>query len=408
VTCTTDAPVEPVWRGHARATTEYRRVLAALFCAGIATFAQLYSPQAVLPQVSRELSVPASQTALLISVATVGLTVGVVPWSMVSDRIGRVNAMSIAVIAATAVGLLAPLAPSMPLLLTGRLLEGVMVGGVPVIAIAYLTEEIDPRHAARAAGTYVAGTTIGGLTGRLVAGPVAEVTNWRVGIFSVAILCAAAALAFVALVPQPQGFAPSNMRGNNSEGNLRRRLGANLRAPRQLTLYAVAFLLTGGFVALYNFLGFRLAAAPFHLPHSVISLVFLAYLAGTWASARAGAAATRFGRKSVLLAGITVMACGVVATVSDNVVVVLTGLVVATAGFFGAHAIASGWTAREAKVGKAQASSLYNLSFYAGSSVFGWLGGVVFDGHGWLAVASTILALAGIVAVLAAAVLTRD
>jgi MFS family permease len=53
----------------------------------------------------------------------------VVPWSIVSDRIGRVKAMSIAVIAATAVGLLAPFAPSMPLLLTGRLLEGLMVGG---------------------------------------------------------------------------------------------------------------------------------------------------------------------------------------------------------------------------------------------------------------------------------------
>jgi MFS transporter, YNFM family, putative membrane transport protein len=59
----------------------------------------------------------------------VGLAVGVVPWSIVSDRIGRVKAMSIAVIAATAVGLLAPFAPSMPLLLTGRLLEGLMVGG---------------------------------------------------------------------------------------------------------------------------------------------------------------------------------------------------------------------------------------------------------------------------------------
>ena len=62
-----------------------------------------------------------------------------------------------------------------------------------------------------------------------------------------------------------------------------------------------------------------------------------------------------------------------------NVVAVLAGLVIATAGFFGAHAIASGWTGRMAPAGKAQASSLYNLFYYGGSSVVGWFGGLAFD-----------------------------
>jgi MFS transporter, YNFM family, putative membrane transport protein len=78
-----------------------------------------------------------------------------------------------------------------------------MVGGVPAIAIAYLSEEIEPQHAARAAGTYVAGTSIGGLLGRLVAGPVAEWASWRIGIFAVAVLCAVAAALFLALVSLP-------------------------------------------------------------------------------------------------------------------------------------------------------------------------------------------------------------
>jgi YNFM family putative membrane transporter len=398
----------PAWSGHARGSAEYRRLLAALFCAGVATFAQLYSPQAVLPQIAANLHVGAANAALMVSASTIGLAVGVIPWSMVADRIGRVRAISISVLVATALGLLVPFVPGYEFLLLGRALEGFALAGVPAVAVAYLTEEIDPKHAARAAGTYVAGTTIGGLLGRLVAGPIAEILDWRAGVFTVAVLCGIAALGFVKLAPAPQGFAPSHHRGADPDGGVIARLAANLRSPRQLAIYAQAFLLMGGFVAMYNFLGFRLTAAPFNLPQTVVSLVFLAYLAGTWASARAGAEATRFGRKPILLTSIAIMILGVAVTLSTNAVIVLVGLVIATAGFFGAHATASGWAGSEAKVGKAQASSLYNLFYYGGSSVFGWFGGVAFDAHGWPGVAVTIMILAGVAAVVAALVLRRN
>jgi predicted MFS family arabinose efflux permease len=404
---TIDAPLAPVvWAGHPRGSTEYRRLLAALFCAGVATFAQLYSPQSVLPLIAADWHTGAAHAALMVSAATAGLAVGVIPWSLVADRIGRVRAMSLSVIAATLLGLLVPFAPDYGLLLCGRFVEGLLVGGVPAIAIAYLSEEIHPEHAARAAGIYVAGTSVGGLLGRLVAGPVAELAGWRIGVLSVAALCGIGALGFVRLAPRSHGYDPSRERARR-DGGVLHRLAANLRSPRQLTLFAQAFLLMGGFVALYNFLGFRLMAAPFHLPQTVVSLVFLAYLAGTWSSSRAGAEAARFGRKRVLLVSTATMIAGVAITLSDNVFVVLSGLVFGTAGFFGAHAIASGWTGREATVGKAQASSLYNLFYYGGSSAIGWFGGIAFDAAGWTAVAVTIVVLAFVAAALALVLLRR-
>ncbi|OMB99234.1 MFS transporter [Mycobacterium sp. NS-7484] len=391
----TTSPTSVQWQGHTRGSTEYRRLLAALFCAGVATFAQLYSPQAVLPLIARDLGTGAAHAALTISAATVGLALGVIPWSALADRIGRVQAMTISITAATVLGLIVPMAPNTELLLSGRLAEGLMLGGVPAVAIAYLTEEIDAGHAARAAGTYVAGTTIGGLAGRLVTGPIAEFAGWRVGVLVVAVLCGLSAFAFVKLAPPARGFTPARTH------DLLRRLTDNLRSPRQLVLYSQGFLLMGGFVAMYNFLGFRLMAAPFGLPQTVVSLVFLAYLSGTWASARAGAEAGRFGRKAVLLGSIATMVTGVAITLAGNVFAVLAGLVIATAGFFGAHAIASGWVGVAAGTGKAQASSLYNLFYYAGSSVIGWVGGLAFDAAGWPAVAATVMGLAVLAGALA-------
>lgn len=183
------------WDGHYKGSSGYSRILAALACAGIATFAQLYSPQAVLPLLADDLGITAAEAGLSISAATLGLAAAVLPWSFLADRIGRVKAMTFAICAATVFGLLVPLSPDLATLLFLRLLEGVALGGIPALAIAYLNEEVSRGHAAAAAGSYVAGTTVGGLAGRIVAGPVGELWGWRAGSLAVSILAAAAAVA---------------------------------------------------------------------------------------------------------------------------------------------------------------------------------------------------------------------
>ncbi|PUB26083.1 putative MFS family arabinose efflux permease [Promicromonospora sp. AC04] len=416
-----------------------RRLLVALFGAGTAAFAQLYAPQSVLPDAARELATSASATALLVSAATLGLAAGVLPWAWVADRIGRVRAMTIAMLGATAVGLAVPFAPSFGLLIAGRAIEGLLVAGVPAVAMAYLTEMLPASVVPRAAGTYVAGTSMGGLLGRLVAGGVAELFGWRAGVGAVAVACLIAAGVFVWLAPRDRGprasaaglppsagvfggssdgmsdgGAPgqgSSERGAPSggapgSGGRAGRLRA-LLSPRLLVLDAQGLLLMGGFVAVYNYLGFRLADEPFGLSPGVVSLVFLAYLAGTWSSARTGRLVVRHGRRRVLIVSTGVMVVGVVATLSAWLPLVLAGLVVLTAGFFGAHAVASGWTPVAAPQARTQAAAVYNLAYYAGSSVFGWLGGVGFALAGWPGTVSMVLALVAVAAGLAAAVL-RD
>lgn len=380
------APAHAVWEGHAKGSSGYRRLIASLACAGVATFAQLYSTQALLPGLSSELGVDPARAALTVSLATIGLAVAVLPWSFVADRIGRVTAMRAGILAATLLGLAGPLAPTFEVLLALRFLEGAALGSVPAIAVAYLSEEVNRAHAAVAAGTYIAGTTVGGLLGRLVAGPLADTAGWRIGVLAVSALGAAAAVAFIALAPRSRGFSPApRARGGvrAAAGSMATKLAAQLRNGRLLMLYTQAFLLMGSFVAVYNYLGFRLEAAPFGLPASLASLVFLAYLSGTFSSGFAARLSMRFGRRAVVVASTTAMAAGALVMLSDALPAVLAGLLVFTAGFFAAHGIASGWTGTIAASGRAQAASLYNLGYYAGSSLLGWAGGLAFHAWGW-------------------------
>lgn len=385
------------WEGHAKGSRGYRRLIAALAFAGVATFAQLYSPQALLPGLASELGIDPARAALTVSLATIGLAVAVLPWSFVADRIGRIGAMRAGIIAATVLGLLGPLAPTFELLLALRFLEGAALGSVPAIAIAYLSEEVSRTHAALAAGTYIAGTTVGGLAGRLAAGPLADLLGWRPAVMAVSVLGAAAAVAFIVLAPQARGFSPAP----RPEGGVRaaaaaavHKLGAQLRSFRLLALYGQAFLLMGSFVAVYNYLGFRLEAAPFRLPASLASLLFLAYLSGTFSSGFAARLSVRYGRRAVMVAGTIAMAAGAVGLVSDSLAAVLVALVVFTAGFFAAHGIASGWTGALAASGRAQAASLYNLGYYGGSSLLGWAGGLVLSWWGWNALVLGVAAIA--------------
>lgn len=381
-----------------------RRLHIALFFVGIATFAQLYSPQGLLPLIAADQGVTADRAALMISAATLGLALGVIPWSYIGDATGRRPAMLVAISLACVCSVLAALMPGFPLILAMRFVEGAMLGGVPALAVAYLSEEVGSRGAAVAAGTYISGTSIGGLTGRIIAAPVGEQFGWQMGMLTVTAIAVVCVLTFAVTAPPARNFTP----GRSGFATAAGQLFGNLRSPTLWVIYLQAFLTMGGFVAMYNFLGFRLAEPPFLLPLWLTSFIFLAYLAGTLSSPRAGVLASRLGRRPVLIGGNLLMMAGVALTLVSNIWVIILGMVLLTAGFFAAHAVAAGWAGTSAVAGRSQSTSLYNLGYYAGSSVFGFLGGTFLALAGWVGTAGMVLVLTGVATALVVAVLPRD
>lgn len=390
-------PAEAAWAGHRADSAEFRRVLVALTAAGVATFAQLYAPQGVLPRIAAGLQVRPDQAALLISVATVGLAAGVLPWSWLSDRIGRVRAMQLSLVLATLLGLAVSACSRLEPILVLRALQGLALGGLPAAAITYLLEEVHAGNAPMAAAIYVSGTTVGGLIGRVLAVPVADRWGWRVAVLAVTLMAALAVFVFLRSVPPARGFAP----GGAGRLPVHRAIAASLLRADLLVLFLQGFLLMGGFVTVYNYMTFHLEGPPFGLPPATIALLLFSYLAGTGSASLAGWLARRWGRLAVLCGAIATQMSGALLMLAPLTVVFVAGLILFTAGFFAAHAIAAGWVGHRATQGRSQAASLYNLFYYAGSSVFGWLCGLVYVFAGWAATVGAVLAMAGLAAALA-------
>ncbi|BBC33407.1 Transporter, major facilitator family protein [Streptomyces graminofaciens] len=374
----------------------YRRMSLALFLAGVATFALLYSTQALLPLISGDFGSTASGASWTVAAATGALALFVLPMSALSERFGRRTVMTGSLAVAVTVGLLVPFAPSLGALVVLRAVQGAALAGVPASATAYLAEEVRPKALITAIGLFVAGNSVGGMSGRVVTGWVAQEWGWRVALGVLGVIAVGCAVAFRLLLPAPRHFAAGSLRPRV----LVRTVKGHLSDPLLCRLYVIGALFMTVFGAVYTVIGYRLADAPFSLPQGVIGSIFLVYLVGTVSASTAGKLVGRLGRRGALyLAGGTTTA-GLFVSLSDSLVLVLLGLVLITAGFFAGHAVASSSVSHTAKRGRAQASALYQSAYYVGSSAGSTLGAVAFHAGGWAGTVSLgLLAVAGVVAV---------
>ncbi len=369
-----------------RGSRAFWRANVALFLAAFSVFALLYSVQPLLPVFAAEFRVDAGTSSLSLSLSTAMLAVCLLLASWLADRWGRKTVIVVSLLVAAALGLLVVAAPDWPSHLVLRTLLGIALAGVPAVAMVYLAEEMEPEAFGFSMGLYIGGNAIGGMSGRLLVGLLADVAGWRVALLALGLVVLASAGLIWWLLPAPRHSPSRQVDAAAFLGAIRRQF----RDRGLPWLFAEAFLVMGGFVALYNYTGFRLLEPPHELSQAAISLIFLVYLIGTGASTWIGALAQRLGRRRVLWLMIVIMAVGLAINCLPSTAAVIGGMVVVTFGFFGAHSIASSWVGRRARDGKAQATALYLFFYYLGSSTIGTLGGYAWNHWAWTGVALVI------------------
>lgn len=274
-----------------RGSATLRRVNIALVAAAFSTFAVLYCVQPLMPMFARLFHVSPAASSLSLSLTSGMLAVGMLLAGTVSEVWGRKSMMCWSLAAAALLTLGTAVAPTWPWVLITRALAGVALSGLPSVAMAYVSEEFDPRSGAFVMGLYISGTAFGGMAGRLLTAILTDMFSWRWAVGGIGMLALCSSVTVWVLLPPSRRFFPhepvpfeliATMIGHLKERGLR-------------WLFLVGLLSMGGFVSIYNYIGFRLTAPPYGLSQSAVGLIFIVYLVGMAGSAWAGRWAGRRG-----------------------------------------------------------------------------------------------------------------
>ncbi|MET0269519.1 MAG: MFS transporter [Sphingomonas sp.] len=369
--------------GIVRGTPAYRSLSIAMLLAGFSTFTLLYSVQPLLPVFTAEYGVTAEAASLAVSLATGPMAVMLLYAGTLSDRVGRRVMMTSSLLTAAVLTILSAVLPGWTVFLAFRVLIGLSLAGIPAVAMAYIAEEVDGGSIGPAMGTYIAGTAIGGMVGRIGVSVIADYAAWRVALAVIGAGALVAALAFRRLAPASRAFTPRR----STVRSFGQGIGRLWRDEALPWLYVEAFLLMGVFVTVYNYAGFRLMAPPYGLRGAAVGAIFLLYILGSFSSTWFGGLADRVGRRQVFAVPVACLLGGVALTAATSLPLVILGIAIVTAGFFGAHSIASSWVGRRSGADRAQAAAFYLFAYYLGSSLLGSAGGFAWTHAGWPGVA---------------------
>ncbi|EJI85716.1 major facilitator transporter [Alishewanella aestuarii B11] len=341
----------------------YRSALA-LCVAAAAVFANLHLMQPLLPELSRQFQLSALTVSWVYTIGTLCLGLSLLVYAALSDAWGRKKLLLITLIGMTLSTLILSQVSSFQALLFWRAVQGLFLGGLPAIAIAWMGEEYSKPALVSAVGLYISANSLGGISGRLLSGAMADLGHWQWVFYPMTLL----GLLSCWLVWR---YLPASLQFQRQPFRLKQALSDNLfhlRQPLLLLVYLIGGLNFLVFLNQYTYIAFVLAAAPFSLGSSLIGLLFVTYLTGTVGSALSAKIAARLSAPGAMAAGILIMMLGSVITLGQSLVLIGAGFFISAFGFFLCHSLASSWVSQHALRAKASASALYLVFYYLGAS----------------------------------------
>ncbi|WP_375748416.1 MFS transporter [Vibrio sp. HN007] len=350
-------------------TREYRSVSLTMAFGSFVIFCNLYLFQPILPTLSKELDISATQVNWIFAATTFTLSMFLVPWALVSESIGRKQVMLLGLFVPPFINFLMLLYPSFNAMVVARAAMGVSLAAFASVAVAYMAEEMTPQALAQSVGSYIAANSLGGITGRVVGGVLADWFDWQTAVLVIGIFSLVGAFIVLRNLPSQKYFKPQ--KGLFFVHN--RGLVQHVRDKQVWFAMIIGGLNFALFVNLFSVIGFRLSEPPYSLPSSLTSLVFLCYLSGTISSGFSGKWTLKFNPISGIAFGSLVLMAGMYIAWFESIAMMIIGLLLISTGGFFTHALAYSWVSQKAKSAKATATALYLVHYYIGGSFGGFL-----------------------------------
>ncbi|BCL69891.1 multidrug resistance protein [Vibrio nigripulchritudo] len=360
-------------------SSSYRSVSFALAFGSFIVFNNLYLFQPMLPLMADHFGVSSTQVNWILAAGTFALAFSLVPWAVLSEKIGRRKVMLISLFLLPFVGLTLLTSESLLTLTLSRAAMGFALAGYAAVAVGYMAEEFSPQALALAVGTYVSANSLGGIAGRLFGGLVTQYFDWQSAVIGMAIFSLLAAILVLKLLPPQKHFKPQPGLFFHHNRSVLKHL-KNRELLLAMLLGGVNFAL---FVNLYSVAAFRLVEPPYELPVGIVSMIFLCYLAGTISSRLSGNWRKRFSSVSGMVLGSVISASGMLLAYVDSISALVAGLLLVGFGAFFVHSLAYGWVSQRARYAKATATALYLVHYYIGGSLGGFLLIYCWQHGGW-------------------------
>ena len=351
--------------------------------AGFCSFLDLYSTQAILPLLARELNAHQAEVSLTVTVATAGVALSAPFAGALADRFGTKRTIVASAWLLALFTALAVLSRGLGDLLVWRFLQGVVTPGIFAVTVAYIQRQWAGRGPGAATAAYVTGTVIGGFTGRAVSGWVAGHSGWRTSFLVLAVLNAAGAAA----------LARSLRRENRNQTNLPDSSDVSKLFKNNIFMStcAVGFCVLFSMHAVFTYIPFHLAEAPYRLGPGALGSIFSVYLIGAVVTPWFGRRIDRFGHRAVLAVSMAISATGALMTLTGPLAVVIAGLALVCTGVFVAQASASSHIGVAVQGNLSMAVGLYVTCYYLGGSVGAAIPGWLWNLGGWTGCVALVL-----------------
>jgi YNFM family putative membrane transporter len=365
--------------------------------AGYCCFINLYSPQAILPLLSKEFGAGAAEISTIMTASTLAVALTAPFTGTVADVLGRKRVIVAAMAVLALPTVMASLSPSLSALVFWRFMQGLTLPPIFAVTIAYIGDEWPAREAAAAAGVYTSGASLGGFSGRFVTGVLADLIGWRLAFDVLALITLAGAAAVFVLLPRERKFVRSQGLIASGKQMLR-----HLRNSQLIATYAVGFGALFCFIATFTFISFRLAAPPYNLSATWLGAIFVTYLVGTASTPWTGWVIGRFGRRQFMIGNIALWIAGIALTLAAPMWAIVVGLTVCAGCGLMCQSVSTGYVTITAQAGRSSAVGLYVTSFYIGGSFGAALGGLAWTLAGRPACVALVAAMLVIMAAIVA------
>lgn len=349
-----------------------------MFAAGFCTFVNMWCTQAILPVLAGAFHVTPAHTGLSVTAPLIATAIMAPLIGVISDRFGRKIFITGAAFLVVIPTLLAADAQTFGFFVFCRFIQGLMLPFIFTITIAYIGDESTGGATVRLAGTYTSGAIFGGFSGRLISGVVTSGYGWRPSFLVIAALTLAMAVIISLAMPKEKNFRPQIgfFRALHS-------FPMHLSNPRLIATYTVGFGVLFSLVAVFTFINFRLAAAPYLMGPAALGGIFVVYLGGMVVSPIAARLSNRFGRRRVMAAIAPLIVAGLLLTLAAPLWMIECGLLLISSAIFVQQTLATAFVGQAAREAKSTAVGLYVTFYYIGGSAGGLVPAGVWHEYGW-------------------------